>query len=767
MTGRKHPLANCEECPYQQNTAYVPSQFPTRPIKLAVVGEAPGPQEARLGIPFMGPSGDILNSVLKHHGFDRNEVLITNICSCRPPGPTEVPPKAAIAACSNRLRQEIEDSGTTKILAVGGTAAKEILADSRTITKLRVGGAKPYKNDKAIEVVATWHPAYCLRTPDAFPSFIKDVSKLTTKNINNWTKPEWRLFDDPETATEAIQRLGANTDRCVIDIEVGTEKDFDYAHPEDYDLLCVGIAYASKKVVVIGENALKDSQVLLALRDYFSRTKIIAHNGKFDLRGLSPVVGVHRLWFDTMLASHALDERPGQHGLEVLSIEKLGAPNWKHEIKQYIPRGGSYGDVPRSILYQYNAYDVCCTWDLYQKFTEEMDERARKVMNFTVSGANEVIYLELAGIHVDLKYNAELNTQYKEKLSKLEWEISQLIGYDINPRSPQQITKFFYNNNLRVKTTNKDYLNELRPKLTGQVAEFIDLLLEHRRESKRYGTYVKSIPNKLHHGKVHTTYLLHGSTSGRLASRNDNLQNIVRDKLIRNQYTVEDEGNVLVQVDYKQAEGRVIANLAHDEYLAGIFRNAELDIFDNLCTQIYGAGNFGKEERVKIKSVFYGLSYGRKAPSIAKELDITLEESAELLSNFKALIPATLRWQTSIAEKVLRGEDLVTPFGRKRSFYLITNENREDVLNEALSFMPQSIASDICLSALITLRPMLASLATIRLTIHDALVFECKKENAEEAIDITKKVMIQAGRNYTDYVPFAVDVSVGQRWGEL
>ena len=169
----------------------------------------------------------------------------------------------------------------------------------------------------------------------------------------------------------------------------------------------------------------------------------------------------------------------------------------------------------------------------------------------------------------------------------------------------------------------------------------------------------------------------------------------------------------------------------------------------------------------EIKSVFYGLAYGRGAAAIGVELGITHEEAKELLANFKDLIPATVSWQASIKHQVLSGQDLITPFGRKRSFWLITEQNKSDVINEALSFYPQSIASDICLSALIELQPRLRGLATTRLTIHDAIIVECAKVDAERVIEIASEEMVKAGKAFTEYVPFVVDVSTGSRWSEL
>jgi hypothetical protein len=114
------------------------------------------------------------------------------------------------------------------------------------------------------------------------------------------------------------------------------------------------------------------------------------------------------------------------------------------------------------------------------------------------------------------------------------------------------------------------------------------------------------------------------------------MQNIVRDKRIKHQFTVENEHNVFVHADYKQAEGRVITTLAHDEYLRSIFLDETRDIFDELCNDIYGVGKWVKENRVSMKSIFYGNAYGRGVNAIALELQqqgssITVEETRTLM----------------------------------------------------------------------------------------------------------------------------------------
>lgn len=799
---RRHPLADCENCPLNNGkSAFVPTK-PSRDenAKLVVVGEAPGFFETTKGEPFSGPSGQLLDKVLNHHGYARNEVMLTNVCLCRPEG-NATPTKAAIAACRPRLLHELRTSGAADVLALGGTAAAATIDDARSITNLRVGPAKPPTAalaDSSIErVIPTWHPAYCLRNADAFPALVSDVAKLRGTKSGTWTPPRWKYFDNPLEARRVIDEIRSRFREVVVDIEVGIEKDFAFGHPNEYDLLCVGLAYERGSAVVIGTPALGDKGVIDALRDLLQNVRIIAHNGKFDLAGLYPTLGNLQLWFDTMLASYCLDERPGNHGLKVLAVEKLGAPQYDLEIQQYVPKKGNYANIPRGLLYKYNAYDVACTWDLYELFvpaletegywpyTDKPAKSLRDVHDFMVEASNQLMYLELNGITIDRTYQNELRGIFAARLEEIETELNNIVHKPVevhepdliapgtfNPRSPKQVREYLETQSIRTDTTNEDTLTRILERLdpTSAAASFIRTLLVHRRQQKLYSTYVDGIRKRTYRGRVYTTYLLHGTTSGRLASRNPNLQNIVRDKDIRRQFSVSKPENVLIQCDYKQAEARVMATLAQDEYLREILSNQDpgYDFFNVLSDQLYGPGNWRKEvERIRTKAFFYGIGYGREPYSIGLEFGMSSREATEQYNTFMELIPATAAWQREVRKRVLAGDDLVTPFGRRRRFWLITDQNKKDVLNEALSFLPQSTSSDICLSALTTLRPMLRGLGFIRLTIHDAITVETHESKAAEVGAIMQQVMMEKGKEFTDYVPFPTDISVGKTWGDL
>lgn len=788
---RKHPDAECEKCDLYEDGVFVPSKAPVSlgMPKIMAVGEAPGLQEAAKGEPFIGPSGRLLKVTLDHHGINPDEVYLTNACLCRPRS-NATPSPTAVAACGKRLVKEIDETGVDVVLSLGNTPSQYLLGTKKGILATRVGPRRrAYRTD--VDVVPTVHPAYCLRNGDAFADLLLDVGKLTAPTTN-WTPPEWRTVDDEEGALHVIAQLAsAEYPKLVIDIETGIDKDKEFVHPNHYQMLCIGICYAKGKVVVFGENACSSKLVLENLKRLFSQKFLIAQNGKFDCEGLYPLIGNVDIDGDTMLAHYCLDERRGGHGLETLGVELLGAPNWKNEIDPYLGEGKNYANIPRPILYKYNAYDDAITWDLWELFEKELDKPVsdpdkamegfktlRGLHDFLVRAGNQLKFVELNGVAFDKKYSLDLSVEYTSELAELEEKIDQVVGdkaYDvrnggINPRSPKQVKEFLYDHGIRVKDTAADTLERLQPKFSphSEVGQFLSLLLDHRFKTKRHGTFIKGLRSRTYRGRVYTTYLLHGTTSGRLASRNPNLQNVVRDKRIRNQFTVTKEGNVLGQADFKQAEGRVICTEARDEYLQTIFCDPDRDLFDELGKDIYQhEPPFHKEERIRVKAYFYGLGYGRTHYSIAKEYDIPVMEAEEGVRIFKSLIPATVKWQQETQQQILDGKDLVTAFGRSRRFMLITNENRDDVLKEGLSFKPQSTASDICLSAFVRLRPMLRGIAFFRLLIHDALVWECKEEDKEMVAEMVRRVMLEEAAKYTTYVPFEVDVTYGTRWGEL
>jgi DNA polymerase-1 len=298
-------------------------------------------------------------------------------------------------------------------------------------------------------------------------------------------------------------------------------------------------------------------------------------------------------------------------------------------------------------------------------------------------------------------------------------------------------------------------------------------MLKHRREAKLYGTYVKGIRKRLFRGRVYPTFLLHGTTTGRLACRNPNLQNIPRESSIRAQFVPGRPGRVFVQCDYSQAELRVLTWLAQEEYFRAIFNDPTRDLFDELAPVLYGNLDgldpaARKEKRIRVKAYVYGLSYGREAGSIAQEFRIPVAEASSGMEAFFGVIPNVVSYQKSVWDQIKSGRDLQTPFGRKRRFYLITDENFTDCYKEGLAFRPQSISSDICLRAFYRVRPKLKGKALIRNLVHDSILAECEPEDAEEVSKTLNDYMLESAYDLVgDYVQFKTDATVGTNWGAL
>jgi DNA polymerase-1 len=776
--GIKHPLANCEVCPLVSIGRFVPSEGPPT-ARLAFVGEAPGVQEARGGRPFVGPSGKLLERVMEEYGIERGEVFLSNACLCRPPD-NSTPAKSAIAACKPRLVQELRARGVSTVVALGNSAAEGLLGQSG-VTKLRVGPGRQAKDLPGVRVISTFHPAAALRQADLFPSIVTDIGKVVA-NPGVWTEPRFAVFDDVQIAVQALTELTGRADleEVAVDIEVDIDKETGFGHPNQYGLLCVGVCYSLDAAIVIGEQALKSSEVIDALKQLLNSKRLVAQNGKFDNAGLYPHLGPLYLHFDTMLAHYALDERPGIHSLEGMAVEYLGSPSWKHVLDQYGVKHKGYGAAPRDVLYKYNASDAVNTFRLRVLFGRMLEEQQlTSVHDLLVRASNQLMYLELNGIAVDREYLKQLAVEYLDRIDKIEIELGLITGegWAINPRSPLQVAKWLAGQGVDTDSTNEEHLNTImqHPLVSEKVSTFCEILLRHRRESKLYGTYVKGIRKRMYRGRVYPTFLLHGTTTGRLACRNPNLQNIPRESSIRRLFVpAKRDTNVFVHTDYSQAELRVLSFLAGDVYFRDIFLSGR-DLFDELTSVLYPGMHkeatspaAWKELRIRVKAYVYGLAYGRSAYSIAKEYQLSVGEAQHGMDAFFEVIPEIVAFREQTRQRVLAGDDLVTPFGRHRRFWLITEQNKDEIMREALAFLPQSTASDMTLTALTAIRPQLRGIGFIRNIIHDAILAECPRERAEEVAVLMDKEMVAAAETIvSDYVPFSTESKVGDSWGDV
>lgn len=759
----RHPLAACEACPLNRpDHAYVPSEGPEW-ASVAIVGIAPAREEAMSRRPFVGPSGRLLNAVLEEHGIKRADVFMTNTVLCRPTNPQ--PPKAAIACCAPRLKAELDGRHPQTIVALGNVPATAVLGRSTQITRDRVGPTKESPLFPGVRIIPTFHPAACLRGPDSFPHLVADIGKVVAESITvKWEEPKWASFNEPFLAARALDELLNGFEHFVIDIETAYEKDASFVRPNQHPLLCVGLTYMDGKAVVIGEQALKAPSVQHRLAKLLETKKLIGQNLKFDLSGLS-YIGKGKIHFDTMLASYALDERQGTHGLKYMLAERYGI--------DYAINAADIVKVSTEELHRYNAIDCVGTWRMWQHYAPQLTGELQTLNNHLIAAANALVEVEARGFSVNESYLQELSFNLQASLEVKEQALNRWVD---NPRSPLQVRAALADLGTLTDTTAAPLLR-LWAEGDDEIAELCTEILRYRQEHKLYSTYVSGIEKRLVEGRCYSTFLLHGTTSGRISSRNPNLLNCPRnDKRIKRLF-VPEEGLVFIQGDYAQLEARVVACLAQDAYLGEIFRNQNRDLFTELATEIF-VSHGNQQHRQICKRITHGSNYGMGPGTMAMQVNndalqmgepnprMTMNAAAVYQQRYLARVPQVVEWQRSIVEQVLgNGDDLVTPWGRHRRFWLITQENRYDVEHEALAFMPQSIASDICMDAFIQLNN---EGLDVRLSVYDSILVAAPIVDAEQTAYRMREVMEASGRRYSSFVPFPVEIQMSATsWGDL
>jgi uracil-DNA glycosylase family 4 len=794
----------------------VPSKpaFPPSAARLAIVGEAPGNVEIARGQPFVGPSGQLLNATLAHYGVTREEVLLTNATLCHYPQSFKKLPKEALEACNERLISEIHDSGAPTVIPMGNSAVTATFPKDESrkgITRLRAGRPKSSSHFPGKSVVPTFHPAACLRAQEKFPRMLTDIGKaVDAKNLpDGWYEPHILLFDDPEHGLLMLSELTRiHGQPVVFDIETSREKDISFGNVHLNRMLCVGVGpVGTDDVYVFAESCFKSQEFRSAFKQFLLSVHFVAQNGKFDIGSLRAFLGFDAfesitLAEDTMLQSYSLFEYAGVHGLEYMGMELLGTPDWKHDIDPYL-RGEDgkqpvdYANIPPHILHRYNAFDVHATRLLFSYFSRHIETRGlENGYRFTLRVSNMLSLVEPRGIGFDVSYSQEFSDRLSGERAELERFLPTVCDpetkskalrepHKLNPDSPTQVTRYLGDHGVVVDSTEADVLKELLGKtdteVPPEVKGTVRTILDIRGITKLDGTFVEGMRKRVTpDGTVNPSFLVHGTTSGRLSSRNPNSQNIPRSKDVKRQFIATSENHTLVGVDMSQAELRVLTWLSRDENLRAIFNDPSRDLFVELCRKVFPLefppeipDKVVKEHELRrlLKTMVYGISYGRTAQGIAGDPDfhMSVEEAQKYMDMFTDIIPGVMRFQQALIDEVLDESNkdvLWTPYGRRRQFFLITPQNIINIINEAKSFMPQSIASDIVLeSACILTEQYQVPIVNL---VHDAIYANVRKDQANDVANLISRVMIETGERVTEnYVKFATDQKIGHSWADV
>lgn len=263
----------------------------------------------------------------------------------------------------------------------------------------------------------------------------------------------------------------------------------------------------------------------------------IYHNGKFDIRVMNRVFGINLVnSFDTMLAHHVLNHAAGDHKLKTLARRLVGAPEWEADLKKYTKKGGHYELIPLDKLVEYNGWDVYWTYKLWELFSPQIEADDNNVMAFglEMAAAQTLLDVEMYGIPYDTSYAATFRSKHLASAeTDLHWMRVFADDDKFNPNSPKQVRDLFeLTFGLDLPKTDEDTLNklvEMHP-ITGALVQH---LLNYRKHMKIIRTYVDGWQKHERNGRVHPTFNVHGTTTGRLSSSSPNAQNMPRDKAIR------------------------------------------------------------------------------------------------------------------------------------------------------------------------------------------------------------------------------------------
>lgn len=798
----KHPsyFGKCEGCPY--GGAKCGSRGnPKAPI--VFIGEAPGSQELIRKIPLVGPSGDIFwrtvpnSNLLGEYGFNYDDdVLILNSLQCRPPATKDAQKNTAAIEkgtriCMHRLEAQVRAFPRKLVVAMGNHALRSLTGNfGYKITQVR--GQLIQSDLSELGLLPVLHPAALLRGTGNYRQFRADITYAFDLLRGNPPRspivPDWYVAQDA-LDTVNICHLLRSKPYVACDTETGG-----FNHLTD-ETLALGLCADPHIVYIIPEQLMSYTASLFG----DPRVKFIWQNGKFDMRFMRRDVGNFvRTDEDTMLLSYALDEQGGIHDLEQIAGDLVGAPDYKHMLKPWLPsRKTSYRVIPKPVLYHYLALDTSNTRQIFEPLRNEVrgDRRLEQLYTRVLLPYSNFLYrIEDTGIMVRPQGVARQRKRLKREIDKeylaiqeiakkygAEQHVSKSKGQParleyINPNSPQQLAGLLFDV-LKMQPKrrgSRSTAKEVIAKLPSHPV--LKALTAYRKAAKALSTYITSLERNINiDGRVHATYLIHGTRTGRLSSRGPNMQNIPRDPRLRGMYCAA-PGNVFIKVDLNQAELRSLACLSGDPYLLELYRSGVRSLHKETVEEFFPGWKArggdkhseGVDELMRAKAVNFGVVYGRTPQSLADEFGISISVAEQWVNKWFARSPVAKTFIDKCRSAPANNWTLVTAFGRKKRHWIVTQENLQGLQNEASNFPHQSIASEICTLGGAKADPILKPYGINPVNVvHDEVMFECP--DVPEIIAWVQYVIVKSLESIAPEwgitaVPFKAEPSVGKRW---
>ncbi len=609
-----------------------------------------------------------------------------------------------------------------------------------------------------------------------FLSLLKDFPEQKKKEKQN---VDYRLINDEEELNDLIEKL-KDEKEIVIDTET-SELNFMLA-----DLIGVGLCIKQMQAYYIPLNGNIDRNLVLSkLKELIENENIsfVGHNLKYDYHiFLNCGLEIKNISFDTLLASYLINPQNRRHSLDVLTLEKFNVT--KTQIKDLVGTKKnqlSMKDVALDKIANYCAEDVDYTFRIKQIFEKEIkDSNLENVLyDIELPLLKVLAKMERKGIFVDKNMLSSMSLEIQKKLKLIEGEIFSEAGKKFNINSPKQLSEVLYvdlaitppKKKGSAFATSADVLEKLKGK-----SPIIDHILNFREYQKLLSTYVDAIPKQINPktNRVHTTFLQSTTATGRLASKDPNLQNIpIRSedsKKIREGFRPERKDWVYLSSDYSQIELKFLAHFSEDPNLLKAFNNGE-DIHAFTASLIYCVpiDEVTKKMRYNAKAVNFGLIYGQSAFGLSEQIGITPKEAKVFIDTYFERYPKVLKYLQNCKKLVYEKKIAYTITGRQRPIIEIDNKNpfiRAAAERLAINTPIQGSAADLIKIAMIEIDKEITKRnlkGYMILQIHDELLFELPQDE----IQIFKTLVKDKMENVFDLkVPLTVDIAIGKNLAE-
>jgi len=621
---------------------------------------------------------------------------------------------------------------------------------------------------------------------------LEETAKETKpeKKHQNISKKNYHLITNEKEIDEWI-----NEAEEAGELAIDTETSSLDAHQADL----VGISLSTKIgkacYIPIGhkfKGCLKKETVIKKLKPLLEdkSVKKIGQNIKFDFIVLYKQGINMNSMEDTMLMSYVLDAGKNRHNMDTLS--EIHLQHKTISFKEIVGTGKkeiNFSDVELDKAMEYAAEDADITYRLYKIFSKNLKlEKLTNIYEIFEKPLIKILaFMEIEGIKIDNKFLKVLSEKFEKKISKLEKEVFKISKKEFNIASPKQLGEIIYND-LKIavlkKTrkgsfaTNASVLEDLAFK--GH--EFPKLILDWRQVSKLKNTYSDALPEHINPNtkRVHTSFLLAATTTGRLASSDPNLQNIPikseDGKDIRKAFIAE-KGFTLISADYNQIEMRILADLAEVKELKKAFSNNE-DIHSLTASQVFNVDikKVDQDMRRKAKAINFGIIYGISQYGLAKQINVSNHEADEFLNAYFLKFPEIKIYMDNTIKFCRKSGYVTNIFGRRSHFNGINDKNfnvRNFQERAAINAPIQGSASEIMRLAMIRLNKKFESIknnkSKILLQIHDELIFEVPVKEVKNITEIIKDEMTSVTKSdlHTFSTPLTVDVNTGDNWGIL